>query len=177
MEFIYENPSTIEIPSEAVESDIYASPISSDTPSCISPQRAESQHIPNQPRLSNEKSNIRPSSISASTPGLLGWQSLQDDEDIQNGPRDTSGETPLRDSFRNSIAALSPQSLTNSSRNQHWPPADKSEALLFRHFVAKLSLWVCFDPPISSDLFHQHDRSLTTHSLTTGINRTPSPLW
>jgi len=48
-------------------------------------------------------------------------------------------------SFTSSTPRVLRQSCgTPSSRSRSWPLADENEALLLRHFVTKLSLWVTF---------------------------------
>jgi len=70
----------------------------------------------------------------------------------QNADRQVSLLAQSDDMSRNLILRMSPESrrpnCTTSSVRSHWPLTNDYEALLLRHFVTKLSLWVGTTTPI-----------------------------
>lgn len=164
MEFVYEDPSD--------EQDIYEITAPSDSVShfpAVSGGRYETVESPHGgyrppvvPQTIEESSRVAPL-----TPGSL---EPTPDGDLQRSPLTSTSELSTRvrewpagnvygsiegrqqdvtspSAFRNSFSSSVPPALSertpgSTSGERLWPLADKDEALLLRHFVAKLSLWV-----------------------------------
>lgn len=171
VEFVYENPSDEQDTLDTEVSDVFShiSPTSqgeyaptgsseeSYAPTTVHHSFQESSpHSPLVPRPREATADVTASnnntppltltSVSGSTPRVSVWSPKHTDRAPHERLRDVSTEPPLSRSFSSSIELS--QSPDTISGNRHWPPANENEALLLRHFVAKLSLWVNFHTPM-----------------------------
>ena len=166
MEFVYEDPSDeqdayeVTAPSDSLSTfpaisggryQTVESPHEGYSPPVV-PQTIEaSPHVapltPGSLGPTPDGESQRPPLISTSelTPSVPAWPTRHVYGSREGRQQDVTSSSAFRNSFSSSVPpALSEQTPGSTSAERLWPLADRNEALLLRHFVSKLSLWVCF---------------------------------
>lgn len=165
MEFVYEHPSDEQISPATIDSGDLSLPVSqADEPQSRPPENQAEPYQTIYPRIHEDSLPSPPLYNSLdSTSEIVGCRSRTPEPPASSGsewirndniwqPRSTQNNTPRNDQDetveeepRGSLSdslSLSPQISSTVSGKRHWPLEDENEALLLRHFVAKLSLWV-----------------------------------
>lgn len=164
VEFVYEDPSDEPSPFEAVDSHVLSSRVSLSAELRASPpanqqgqyitvyQTLQERSLPSPPfygSLEGTSARAGSANNTAGPPSPRSewirntdiWQSENTNRNTQGGRQAVSTDVSTGGSFSSPLPS-SPQTPNTVCPKKHWPLTDESEAILLRHFVAKLSLWV-----------------------------------